>query len=202
MRRLGKFPILFLSIAAAMVAADKDKGGFTPGPAASFENKQTIAGVTIAARVLESDEEAKPAFGKLNPYEHGILPVLVVMHNTTNQVIKLDRMKVQYMRADQSKIDATPAADVQYTRGPDRPNMAPSPLPIPRRAKKNPLTAWEIEGRSFAAKMLLPGESAHGFFYFQTTHRSGSHLYVTGLREAATGNELFFFEVPLTAVGR
>jgi hypothetical protein len=80
--------------------------------------------------------------------------------------------------------------------------MRPNPLPIPRRTKKNPLSAFEIEGRAFAAKMLLPGETAHGFFYFQTRHRIGSHLYLSGLREAASGTELFFFEIPLTRVGR
>jgi hypothetical protein len=33
--------------------------------------------------------------------------------------------------------------------------------------------------------------------YFRTGHRSGSNLYVTGLREAGSGKELFFFEIPL-----
>ena len=66
--------------------------------------------------------------------------------------------------------------------------------------KKNPLAAWEIEGRAFAAKMLPSGQSASGFFYFQTGHRSGSTLYVTGIREASTGKELFYFEVPLDKV--
>jgi hypothetical protein len=182
--------------------AQKDKGGFSPGPISSFENKLTIAGVTVAARALESDSDTKPAFGKLNPYEYGILPVLVMIQNETRQPIKLDQMRVQYVLPDESKIDSTPAQDVQYTRGPDRPNMNPSPLPIPRRAKKNPLSAFEIEARAFAAKMLLPGETAHGFFYFQTRHRIGSHLYLSGMTEAATGKDLFFFEVPLTKVDR
>jgi hypothetical protein len=124
------------------------------------------------------------------------------MSNDTRQPVKLDAMRVQYMLPDGSRIDATPAEEVQYTLGPDRPNMRPNPLPIPRRAKKNPLTAFEIEGRAFAAKMLPPGDTAYGFFYFQTRHRIGSHLYVSGLREAASGAELFFFEIPLTRVGR
>lgn len=202
MRRLRKFAILFLSIAAASGLAENDNTGFSPGEISSFQNKQTIAGVTIAARTIETDEEAKPAFGKLNPYEHGILPVLVLMSNETKQPVKLDAIRVQYMLPDGSRIDATPAEEVQYTRGPERPNMKPNPLPIPRRAKKNPLSAFEIEGRAFAAKMLLPGDTAYGFFYFQTRHRIGSQLYISGLREAASGAELFFFEIPLTRVGR
>ncbi len=46
--------------------------------------------------------------------------------------------------------------------------------------------------------MLPAGESAHGFFYFQAIHKPGAKLYVTGLREAATNNDLFYFEIPLS----
>jgi hypothetical protein len=63
--------------------------------------------------------------------------------------------------------------------------------------RKNPFDAWEIEGRAFAAKMLPAGESASGFFYFQTGMQRGAKLYLTGIAEADTGRELFYFEVPL-----
>jgi hypothetical protein len=78
--------------------------------------------------------------------------------------------------------------------------MGGSPLPpIPgvRRDKKNPLAAMEIESRAFAAKLLPPGESAHGFVYFPLSHRPDSQLYITGIEEAGSGNELFFVEIPL-----
>jgi len=44
--------------------------------------------------------------------------------------------------------------------------------------------------------MLPPGELASGFFYFQTPHRPGGVLYITGIREASTRRELFYFEIP------
>jgi hypothetical protein len=65
--------------------------------------------------------------------------------------------------------------------------------------KKNPLDAWEIEGRAFAAQMLPPGQSANGFFYFQTGLQRGATIYITGLTEAASGQELLFFELPLSS---
>jgi len=55
----------------------------------------------------------------------------------------------------------------------------------------------QFEGRAFGAKMLPPGESAHGFVYFFTGHRTGSRIYLTGIQQAATGKELFYFDVPL-----
>jgi hypothetical protein len=45
--------------------------------------------------------------------------------------------------------------------------------------------------------MIPAGESAGGFFYFQTGHRPGSRVYVTGLEEASSRRELLYFEFPL-----
>jgi hypothetical protein len=45
--------------------------------------------------------------------------------------------------------------------------------------------------------MLPPDESAYGFVYFRTGHRPGAKLYVTGLEDASSGKELFYFDVPL-----
>jgi hypothetical protein len=44
--------------------------------------------------------------------------------------------------------------------------------------------------------MIPPGHSAGGFFYFQTGHRPGARLYVTGIGEASSGRELLYFEFP------
>jgi len=188
----------FVAVAAnvAMLeAVDKDK--WSAGPASSYQNKQTISGVTVAAVAHHTEALAKPPFGKVNPYQHGILPVLVAIENSKKTSVKIGEMKVEYIDADRSRIEATPAGDVKYTVGPRKPNMIPSPIPGLGRGKKNPLTASEIESRAFSAKMLPPGESASGFFYFQTPHHKGAKLYITGLLDAATGNDLFYFEIPL-----
>jgi hypothetical protein len=64
---------------------------------------------------------------------------------------------------------------------------------------KNPLAAWEIEGRAFTAKMVPPGQSASGFVYFQTpTTSEAASMYISGLVNATTGNELYYFEIPLS----
>jgi len=64
---------------------------------------------------------------------------------------------------------------------------------------KSPLDTWQIEGRAFAAQVLPPGQSASGFFYFQTGYQRGASLYLSGLREADSGRELLYFEVPMVA---
>jgi hypothetical protein len=186
---------LFMSIAAAF-AADKE-APFRAAPAASYHH-QTNGTITIGADPYASGEKIKTAFGKLDPYQLGILPVLVVIQNDGKDAIRLNRIKVEYVGPGNQRVEATPAKDVRYLRGPDRPGVASGPLGrVAIKSKKNPLDAWEIEGRSFTAQMLPAGQAASGFFYFQTGLQTGSTVYVSGLTEAGTGKELFYFEVPL-----
>jgi hypothetical protein len=187
---------LFLSIAAA-ATADKEPTPFKPGPAAGFINHQTNAQVTIGVDPYVTDDKVKPAFGKLSPYQYGVLPVLVVIQNDSDKTIKLDRIKAEYVGPGQDRVEATPAREVRYLHPPARPNMIPGPVGKIVKPKKNPLDEWVIEGRAFSAAMLPPGQSASGFFYFQADVRHGSSIYLSGLTEAGTGKELFYFELPL-----
>lgn len=188
--------MLLLSIAAS--AEDKDKR-FRVNAADSYTTKQTSAGVTIAAVPFVTTEQTKPPFGKTNPNEHGVLPVLLIIRNDSGKALRLDRMESSYVTADRQRVDQTPAADVPYLEGARRPTFGGPlpPLPIPRGKKRSKLAIPEIEGLAFSAKMLANGDQAHGFVYFQTAHRNGSRLYIKGLVEAPTGTELLYFEVPL-----
>jgi len=195
MPRIFKRLALLMSIAAAF-AADKDRAAFHPPPAAGLEHRQTNAQITIGADPYVAPDKAKTAFGKLDPYQYGILPVLVVIQNDSGQTIRLDRLKAEYVGPNRDRVDATPAKDVRYLRGPNRPSVIPGPIGKIS-SKKNPLDAWEIEGRALAAQMLPAGQSASGFLYFETGLQRGATIYLSGLTEAATGKELLYFEIPL-----
>ena len=187
-------------MAAPQAFADKkSESKFSVGPAASYPSKQTSDNVTIAAVPYDTDDLAHTAFGKVNPYQSGVLPVLVIIQNDTQQAIRMDNVKVEYVGVDGSRIESTPALDVKFVGpGPKRPQPnTGSPIPPGLIKHKKPLAAWEIEGRAFAARMLPAHESASGFFYFQTRHMPGSKLYLTGLHEANSGKEILYFEIPL-----
>lgn len=199
MRLRTKLAVVLLSITAFGQTGKDSPAGFKPKPAAEYAGRQVIGKLTLAAVKLESDEETRPAFGKVNPNEYGVLPVMLVLENAGGTLM-LDRMRVQYQLPDGLKIDPTPAPDLPYVIAPKRPNTGPKyPMPVPGLGgkKKNPLASAEFDARSFDVKTLLQGESGHGFFYFQTRHRRGAVLYVTGIREAATGKDVFFAELPL-----
>jgi len=196
---------LLMSIAAVAglnkaEAADKDRPKFEMAPAISYSSHQTSEKVTIGASVYDTPDKARTAFGKLNPYQYGIVPVLVVIQNDSGQTIRVDRIRVDYVAPDGSHVDATPAPDIRYLNGTRQPKVVTGPLPTggPHLSRhKNPLDAWEIEGRAFSGKMIPAGESVGGFFYFQTGHRPGARVYVTGLEEASSRRELLYFEFPL-----
>jgi hypothetical protein len=192
MKRVLAAVSMLLSISTAF-AADKEK--FSPGAASSYPSKQAQGKVTVAAVPYVNDDEIRTAFGKSNPYKSGVLPILVVIQNDSDQALRLD-LKAEYIDAHDRHIDAISPRDILAAGpAPKRPPVVNSPIPLPK--KKNPLNAWEIPGLAFTARMLPAGESVHGFFYFQSRLEPNSKFYLTGLSEARSGKELFYFEIPL-----
>jgi hypothetical protein len=189
---------LVTSIAAAFAlnnaAADKDPA-FRPPPAVSLPHHQTNDKLTIGAEPYVSGEKLKPAFGKLIPYQYGVLPVLVAFQNDTGQTVQIKGMKAEYVLQDGQRVVATPASEVRFAKAPGRPNVTGTPLPLPK--KKNPLAEWQIEGHALSAEAIPNGNAAFGFLYFQAPLRQGATLYLTGIVQASTGKELLFFEIPL-----
>jgi hypothetical protein len=181
-------------------AADKEKPRFAPGPAAGYPSHQSLDKITIAAVPYLTDAETATAFGKLNPNKYGVLPVLVILENETGKALRLN-LRVEFLTADGKHVIALSPDDVQHMNGGAKaPKIGGGPrlpVPLPRREKKGPLNVEEIDGRSFAAKLLPAGERAFGFFYFNADHEPGSRLYLTGIQDAATGKDYFYYELPL-----
>lgn len=202
-----RWPLLLaVSIATALAAAtvwagsDSEKSKFDVKPAAAYPHHQTSEKLTIAAEPLETDEQTRDAFGKVNPNRYGVLPVLIVMQNDGPDAIKIDRIRFSYTLPDGKRIDATPASDVKFIHGTRAPQKLPGQIGIPiKRSAKNPLAEWEIEGRAFAAKMVPAGQSASGFVYFQVEQTSAAAtVYISGLQDPVSGKELYYFEIPMS----
>src|SRR5437764_1467803 len=92
---------LVLSIAVAF-AADKETPFKAPA-AADLPAHQSVSGLMIGVDLYASGEKVKTAFGKLDPYENGVLPVLVVMQNNSGKAIRLDGLRVEYAGADRPR---------------------------------------------------------------------------------------------------
>ena len=199
MQRILKFVAITLSIAATF-AADKDVR-FSVKPAADYPTHISQEKVTIAAVPYVNDDELRAAFGKVNPHKFGVLPILVVIQNNTGRALRIDA-QAEYVDPSGHHLESTSSDDTQYVgstpRRKDTNIGMQSPIPLPRKKKSGgPLSSWEVVGRGFTARMIPVGEQVSGFFYFQTRLEPGAKFYFTGLSEAQTGKELFYFEVPL-----
>jgi hypothetical protein len=203
MKTSAKGLVAVLIPAVALAFGDKDdERKFEPGAASSYATRQTNQKVTVAAVPFTTDDQTRAAFGKHNPYQYGILPVLVVIQNDKDEPVRMSALQAEFMLADGRHIEAIPPRDVPNTLahgpkdGTSLPGNGPR-LPFPTPKKKNPLLGANLEGRAFVAPMLLPHESAYGFFYFQTRLFPGAKLYLSGLQAARSGEGVVFFEVPL-----
>lgn len=162
-----------------------------------MKSKVTLDQVIIGVEAYDREEKTSKAFGKLDPNKYEVLPVLIVIQNNRKTALKVSPLEVQYIVPGQGKIYALKSDEIATAAsGPSAPNLGPKPLPFPTRKKKNPLMAPEIEGRSFAARVIAAGESASGFFYFNIKHRTTAKIYLNGLVDAATNKEIFYFEIP------
>jgi hypothetical protein len=193
-RRTSACALVLLSINA--LAGDKEHAKYAVSAASSYPNHQTQEKITVAAQPFTTSEQAASAFGKVNPYAHGILPILVVIENGTGKTIRVD-LKAEWEDLDRHHIDAMAPADVVLFNGGHKAPGIPGTSPIPRKKQKGPLHTWEIEGRAFNAKLIPPGESASGFIYFESTFQPGGKLVLSGLKDAGTGQDYFFFEIPV-----
>ena len=122
-----RWPLLLAVSISAAWGADNEKSKFEVKPASAYPHHQTSEKVTIAAEPMETDEQTHEAFGKVNPYRHGVLPVLLVIQNDGPDAIKVDRIKLMYSLPDGTRIEATPAQDVRFIHGTQAPNRLPGP---------------------------------------------------------------------------
>ena len=197
MRRM-RFVISSITFAAACLTAATNQS-FHAGPAGDYAH-QSSESVTVGAKAYDNPELVTEAFGKkLDLLRYGVLPVLVVVENKRNQAIDLRDLEVSLGATDGRHAAAVPPEQLLSLGTPHgaRSGGSQIPLPVPLPKKKNPLNAPELVERGFSAKMLPPGDSASGFFYFEAKAEAGDKLYLNGVQETKTGKQLLYFEFPL-----
>ena len=148
---------------------------------------------------MSTGDQVADVFGKkVDLLKYGVLPVLVVIENERQKTLDLRDVEVNLVAADGRHVSSVNPEDVPFlgTAG-HHPRKSPVPLPIPLPGKKNPLNSPEIVTRAFSAKMLPPGDSVSGFFYFEAKPEPGDSLYLNGLRDTPSGRDILYFEFPI-----
>lgn len=169
---------------------------FRPGPAESYAH-QTSSGITVGAKAFDKPELVEEAFGKkLDLLKYGVLPVLVVVENKTRNALDLKAIEMNLVAAD-GRHAGSVGPDELFNLKKSKPKTNIDPIPFPHPKKKNPFNTPELVTQSFTAKFIPPGDSASGFFYFEAKPEPEDRVYINGLRDARTGQEILYFEFPL-----
>ena len=138
---------------------------------------------------------------------YGYLPVFFVVTNDSDEPVALSGMKAQLITVQRTKLlPATTDDLVRRMAHPsrnDRPTVQlPIPLPGSKKVKGaiSRQTMDEISEAQFGARSVEPHSTASGFLFFDvsdiSTPLAGANFYVTGVRDAA-GNELMYFEISM-----
>jgi hypothetical protein len=185
-----------LAVGAAVVGTSAEDKPFRAGAASDYAH-QTSEQVTIGAKSYDTQELTAEAFGKKTDLlKYGVLAVLVVIENKRQKTLDLRNLEVNLVAADGRHAGPVSPEDIPFLgKRSKTPTMNPVPNPLPK--KKNPLNAPQIVERAFAAKMLPPGDSTSGFFYFEARPEAGDKLYLNGLRDTPSGKEILYFEFGL-----
>jgi len=194
---------LSLLMATALAASAAD-GSYQAKAAGRYPANQSQGDLVVAVKPFYSEKDQKSVFGKARPYEHGVMPLLLVITNTGLQPYELKNLKVRFITGDRDGLEPITGDELAFfnPRG-----HQPKTRKIPglpglnrTRVKKGPLARFEITDNEFKAPVLTPESTASGFFYYWTgtdDPLDGATAYISGIVNLATGQELFYFEIPL-----
>src|SRR5271165_6951493 len=137
--------------------------------------------------------------------QEGILPILLIITNDSDQPISLKSMGAEVVTAGRAKLGALDVEDVfrrvAHIQGSSNPQTV-GPITFPRgmKNKKAQQQLDEITSAHFAADLVEPHATRSGFLFFDVENVkqpvAGAHLYLTGVSDMR-GNELMYFEIPL-----
>ena len=171
---------------------------FQAGPAKDYAH-QSSGEVTVGAKSYDNEQLTTEAFRKKTDLlRYGVLPVLVVIENKREKALDLRDIEVSLVAADGRHAEPVSPENVPFLASHVKPPSVKPYPPIPLPKKKNPLNTPEIVMRAFAAKVVPPGDSASGFFYFEARPEAGDKLYLNGVRDARTQEDIIYFEFPLS----
>ncbi len=209
MRRIGGSLILFWLALFAGRMAMAQSGPRAGGPSDSLPRDQH-EGMTISVDSYSDANRAKERFGKADPVPVGILPLEVILTNSTTEPIRIDmesvQLSVHFENGQRQDIDWLPISEVArmvaHPKGPSNPHAPRFPIAPPTGADTK--TDKLIETlRPFAldVSIIPPMATIHGFLFFDLNHdlslAQHSSLYVPNLTNVPERKPLMFFEVLL-----
>jgi hypothetical protein len=200
--------ILFLFSVTAL--ADKPR---QPKPALNaheyeMQDSHDSEHVTIAA-IPGDTKETRPDT-RLDYYDHGLMPIRVVVTNDSDFAVNLDDARIHFITADNAVLPAATVEDLErilFTLKSATGSKVPLPLPIPipithgKNAIDKKILADDADF-SFQTTTVKPHTTVSGYLFYDMTGVDEpvllhATLELRKVRFAVTGKVLDTFEIPL-----
>jgi hypothetical protein len=209
LRSIASVAVVVVLSSLAAIAA-KEFVMPAPKPARTYpaHDEHPMEKVVIAIDPYDTQQKIKTF---RNDYlKYGFMPLFLVVTNDGDAPIALTNIKVQLNTRDRGR--STPAEDDdvlrRFTSTRKISNEAGSgsqrfPIPLPRKPStaSNRETLDELTAARFQAKAIEPHGTHAGFLFFDVSGLDdplrGATLVITGVK-GADGNELMYFEIPLS----
>jgi len=181
------------------------KGFFMPKvqPALSYPAHDRHKNENVTVAVDPFDSAAKTDIFVIHYRDAGLLPVMLIVTNDSDQPIQLSDMKAQLVTSDRSKLDPATEDDLYRRISHPKASGARTPIPFPTSRVKGtvkPKELNEIQSAPFKARAVEPRSTQAGFLFFDVSDipspLAGARFYLTGVKDS-TGHELMYFEIPL-----
>jgi hypothetical protein len=199
--------VIGFSLIATSVWAFKDFVAPRPENANSYPSKDAHPNEKVTAAIDLYNSAPKDDIFNTNYAEEGILPVLLIVTNSGDQPVLTKGMHAELVTGSRSKMEALSVDDVfrrvahikASSTTPER--VGPIPLPTGAKNKKAHAQYDELTKAVFVAEAVEPHATKSGFLFFDVegikNPIAGSHVYLTGMHDAS-GNELMYFEIPVS----
>jgi hypothetical protein len=202
---LAYLPLLFAlsAIVPPAHAAHKPK---PPLPAAQYPMHVTHDGVTIAAEPGDT-KDTRPDT-RLDYYEHGLMPIRVIVTNDSAEPVNLDDVRIHFIAADDTVLPAATADDMErrfFTMKSATGTKIPLGLPIPITVGKKDFEKkikQDDDDFGFKTTTIAPHTTVAGYLYYDidglpTPILSKAYLQLRQVRLATSNRVIENFEIPL-----
>jgi hypothetical protein len=174
-------------------------------PATSFAAVEVHEDEKVAIAAEPYDTREKAAIFRVDYLSHGVMPIRLIVTNNGNKPISLKEARILFLTAGGDKIQVAEPEDVErlMTRREREGGTIPLPTPLPGIKLKPVASNREIEADydkfEYRALVVAPHSTGAGFLFYDVSGIDhplvGAKLHLRLLRDAS-GNELFYFEIP------
>ena len=197
--------LMLLIVGLATTAGASDHTAPPVQPASTYPAVEVHDKEQVAIAIEPYDTKEKESIFRIDYLAHGVMPVRLIVTNLGDKPISLRDARILFYTAGGDRIQAAEPEDVErlMTRTQREGKRIPLPGPLPPIKMKPKASNKDIEQDfnqfEYQALVVEPHSTRAGFLFYDVSQLDhplqGAKMHLRQLRDAS-GNELFYFEIP------